>query len=114
MIIDRDTKFTAEFEEILNDNGVKLVKIPARSPNCNPHAERFVKSIKTECLGKMIFFGRKSLDKAIKNFIEHYNVERNHQGIGNELIDAKVIPTEGKIIRDERLGGLLPYYRRAA
>jgi putative transposase len=114
MIIDRDTKFTAEFEEILNDNSVKLVKIPARSPNCNPHAERFVKSIKTECLSKMIFFGRRALDKAIKNFIEHYNAERNHQGIGNELIDANVTPTEGKIVRDERLGGLLSFYRRAA
>ncbi|MFT7619055.1 MAG: putative transposase [Planctomycetota bacterium] len=114
MIIDRDTKFTDEFEEILHDNGVKLVKIPARSPNCNPHAERFVKSIKTECLSKMIFFGRRALDKALLNFIEHYNAERNHQGIGNELIDAKAIPTEGKIVRDERLGGLLSFYRRAA
>ena len=114
MIIDRDTKFTAQFEEILNDNGVKLVKIPARSPNCNPHAERFVKSIKTECLKKMIFFGRRALDKAIMNFIEHYNAERNHQGIGNELIDANEMPTEGKVVRDERLGGLLSYYHRAA
>ncbi len=114
MIIDRDTKFTVEFEEILNDNGVKLVKIPARSSNCNPHAERFVRTIKTECLTKMIFFGRRSLDKAIRNFVMHYNAERNHQGIGNELIDAKEMPREGKIDRDERLGGLLSFYRRAA
>ncbi len=109
MIIDGDTKFTAEFEEILNDNGVKLVKIPARSPNCNPHAERFVKTIKTECLTKMIFFGRRSLDKAIRNFVLHCNAEKNYQSIGNELIDAKEMPREGKIVRDKRLGGLLSF-----
>ncbi|MFT7618890.1 MAG: putative transposase [Planctomycetota bacterium] len=114
MIIDRDTKFTAEFEEILADNGVSLVKIPARSPNCNPYAERFVRSIKNECLNKMIFFGRRALDKAIRNFIEHYNAERNHQGIRNDLIDAKEMPSEGNLVRDERLGGLLSFYRRAA
>ncbi|MEE9394875.1 MAG: integrase core domain-containing protein [Planctomycetota bacterium] len=114
VIIDRDTKFTAELEEVLSDNGVKLVKIPARSPNCNPHAERFVKSIKTECLSKMIFFGRKSLDKAISEFIKHYNAERNHQSIGNELIAPNTMPAEGKVIRGERLGGLFSFYRRAA
>ena len=114
MIIDRDSKFTAEFEEVLGDHGVELVKIPARSPNCNPHAERFVKSIKAECLSRMIFFGRKSLDRAIREFTEHYHIERNHQGIGNELIDAQPMPTEGNVVRDERLGGLLSFYRRAA
>jgi putative transposase len=114
MIIDRDTKFTAEFEEILHDIGVKLVKIPARSPNCNPHAARFVKSIKSECLSKMIFFGRKSLDKAIGEFVKHYHAERNHQGIRNEFIDAKEMLGERDVIRDERIGGLLSFYRRAA
>ncbi|MEE9392314.1 MAG: integrase core domain-containing protein [Planctomycetota bacterium] len=114
MIVDRDTKFTAEFEEVLSDNGVKLVKIPARSPNCNPHAERFVKSIKTECLSKMIFFGRKSLSKALSEFLRHYNAERNHQGIGNELIDPSTMHVDGDVVRDERLGGLLSFYRRAA
>ena len=107
MIIDRDSKFTDEFEEVLGDHGVKLVKIPARSPNCNPHADRLVKSIKAECLSRMIFFGRKSLDRAIREFTEHYHIERNHQGIGNELIDAQPMSTEGNVVRDERLGGLL-------
>ena len=114
MIIDRDSKFTAEFEDVLGDHGVELVKIPARSPNCNPNAERFVRTIKSETLSRMIFFGKRSLDRAIREFTDHYHAERHHQGIGNELIDAHPMPTKGNVVRDERLGGLLSFYRRAA
>ncbi len=72
-----------------------------------------MKSIRTECLSKMIFFECKSLDKDLREFITHYNAKRNHQGIGNEPIDGAAMPAEGNAIRDERLGGLLSFYRRA-
>jgi len=104
------------FAKILEAVGVEVIKLPARSPNLNPHAERFVKSIKSECLDKMIFFGERSLRRAIDQFISHYHGERNHQGIGNELIagEESVGQTEGEIVCHERLGGLLRYYHRAA
>lgn len=114
LILDRDTKFTAEFMSILREEGVEPVVLLARSPNRNAFAERFVRTIKSECLSKMIFFGQASLDRAIREFAEHYHTERNHQGLDKELITKVAMPTEGEIVRDERLGGLLSFYRRAA
>ena len=62
--------------------GVEVVRLPYRSPNLNAHAERFVRSIKDECLNRMIFFGERSLRKATREYAAHYHRERNHQGIG--------------------------------
>ena len=75
-----------------------------------------MKSIKSECLDKMIFFGERSLRRAIEHFISHYHGERNHQGLGNELIagGGSVGQPEGEIACHERLGGLLRYYHRVA
>jgi len=116
LIHDRSPVFTGGFAEILKAAGVKVVKLPPRSPNLSPHAERFVRSIKSECLDKMIFFGERQLRCAITEFMAHYHGERNHQGLGNELIVAEecVGATEGEIRCRERLGGLLRYYHRAA
>jgi putative transposase len=116
LIIDRDTKFTDKFRAILKDAGVRPVRIPASAPNCNALAERFVRSIKDECLDRMIFFGTASLDRALREFEEHALHERNHQGIGNEIIqpDPGVGSTTGVVARRERLGGLLSYYHRRA
>jgi transposase InsO family protein len=116
LIHDRSPLFTRVFADILKAAGVKAVKLPPRSPDLNPHAERFVRSIKSECLDKMIFFGERHLRHAIEQFVAHYHGERNHQGLGNELIVAEesVGTTEGEIRCRERLGGLLRYYHRAA
>ena len=86
LIHDRDPRFTAEFLETLAASGVKAVKLPPRSPNLNPHAERFVRTIKESCLDRMILFGEGSLRKVIHEFMAHYHGERNHQGLGNRLI----------------------------
>jgi len=86
LIHDRDPLFTAEFLRTLEAAGVKSVKLPPRSPNLNPHAERFVRSIKESCLDRMIFFGEASLRTAVQNFVEHYHSERNHQGPANRII----------------------------
>jgi putative transposase len=116
LIHDRDPLFTSEFLQLLESAGVKSVKLPARSPNLNAHAERFVRSIKESCLDRMIFFGEASLRTATQNFVEHYHTERNHQGLSNRIIrpEAGHLGATGTIQRRERLGGMLNYYYRAA
>jgi transposase InsO family protein len=116
LIHDRDPLFTASFREVLKSSGVETVKLPTRSANLNAYAERFVRSIKSECLAQIIPLGERHLRHAVKEYTEHYHVERNHQGIGNRLVDDQraVLDSSGRIERRERLGGLLNYYCRAA
>jgi len=83
LICDRDTKFTARFRAALNAAGIEVVFTPIMAPNCNAFAERWVLSIKSECLDRMIFFGERALRRAIDEYVEHYNAERPHQGLGN-------------------------------
>jgi len=73
-----------------------------------------VRSIKSECLDRMIFLGRESLDQAIPEYVAHYHRERSHQGLGNELISGPEVQSEGVVATTERLGGLLKYYHRRA
>ena len=117
LLHDRDNKFCRQFRETLAGGGVKCMPLPARSPNLNSHAERWVRSIKEECLSKLILFGENSLRRVVSDFLEHFHQERNHQRMGNVLLFP--VPTcEGapsKAIRcRERLGGLLRYYGRVA
>ncbi|MFT5289168.1 MAG: putative transposase [Planctomycetota bacterium] len=114
LICDRDTKFTAQFKRILSDYGDGVVLTPPKAPNCNAYAERLVLSIKSECLGRMIFFGEASLRRAATEFGSHYNEQRPHQGIGNERIDGRATVEDGEVECAERLGGLLKSYSRAA
>jgi putative transposase len=111
LIHDRDPLFTSEFQMILRAGGVRTVKLPAQSPDLNAYAERFVRSIKEECLSQMIPLGERHLRTAVMEYTEHYHRERNHQGIGNRLIDPRP-GGSGEIHRHERLGGLLNYYYR--
>ncbi|MDH3217582.1 MAG: integrase core domain-containing protein [Candidatus Krumholzibacteria bacterium] len=117
LIMDRDKKFTNQFKALLRQEGVEPVPYPPRSPNCSPYAERFVRSIKAECLDRIIPIGVGSLRRAINEYAAHYHGERNHQGLDNRLIDPSATATpklEGFINRRERLGGLLNYYYRLA
>ena len=116
LIHDRDPLFTKSFEVALMNSGVRPIRLPARSPNLNAYAERFVRSIKSECLAQVIPFGERHLRNAMKEYTEHYHRERNHQGLCNELIDlhAEDYSGSGSIECRERLGGLLRHYRRAA
>ena len=86
LIIDRDAKYTPQFRRLVEEGGREVIRLPPRSPNLNAHAERFVRSIKDECLNRMIFFGQASLRRAIGEFMAHYHEERNHQGLENRLI----------------------------
>jgi transposase InsO family protein len=110
--MDRDTKFSKEFRDILENVDVKAIRLPPRSPNLSPHLERFMRSIKEECLERMIFFGEKALHAATLSYIDHYHAERNHQGVGNQLLipGNEVNRTAGEVACRERLGGLLRYY----
>jgi putative transposase len=116
VLVDRDPLYTEGFRRILGQGGVRAVKLPARSPNLNAFAERFVLSIKTECLDRLVPLGEAHLRRAILEYAEHYHEERNHQGLDNELIAlANATNGVGKVDRRERLGGLLSfYYRKAA
>ena len=117
LIIDRDTKYSAQFRRLIRDNGTKVIRLPPMSPNLNAYAERFVRSIKDECLNRMIFVGQASLRRAVAEYIDHYHAERNHQGLANRLIHVPKAASAnvGAIYRRPRLGGTLNfYYRKAA
>ncbi len=114
LILDRDSKFTKQFKDTLKSAGVNVILSPFQAPNCNAFAERFVLSIKSECLNRMIFFGEGSLRRACSSFLEHYHSERAHQGLGNERIERVEHGGTGDVECSERLGGLLKHYRRAA
>ena len=111
---DRDSKFCASFQDTLRSAGIRSLALPARSPNLNAFAERWVRTIKTECLSKLILFGEASLRRAVTQFLEHYHLERPHQGKGNQLLFTVPLPPRarpaGRIQCHERLGGLLKSY----
>ena len=116
LLVDRDPLYTEAFRGLLRDFGVDVKRMPAKTPNLRPHAERFVRSIKEECPSRMILLGERHLRRAATEYGHHYHTERNHQGLGNELIiplEATEIAT-GPVKCHERLGGLLRYYYREA
>ncbi|MBI9018881.1 MAG: transposase [Phycisphaerae bacterium] len=112
LIHDRDLLFTKKFDDILGAVGVTSVKTVKRSPNLNAYAERFVQTIKKECLNHLILTNEEQLKYAVDQFIEHYNHERPHENLDGKMIDPLPQDDDGEIIRFERLGGLLKSYRR--
>ena len=118
LIHDRDTKFTDSFRATVKSSHVEPLKLPARSPNLNAFAERWVRSVKEECLSKLILFGEVSLRRALREYLTHFHRERNHQGKDNVLLfPSRHEPAPGleRSVRcRERLGGLLKYYHREA
>jgi transposase InsO family protein len=116
LILDRDPLYTRAFRQMLKDSGVKVLRLPARSPNLNSHAERFVLSAKSECLDRLVLLGEEHLRTAVAEFVKHYHGERHHQGLDGALIepDETVGQSDGRVACRERLGGLLKYYYREA
>ena len=115
LVCDRDTKWSWAVRQLLEDAGVRVVQTPYRAPNANARAERFVRSITTECLVKVIPFGERHFRRTLTDFVAHDHGERSHQGLGSALIDG---PTrtqhQGRSRRRRRLGGVLDYDYRAA
>jgi hypothetical protein len=118
LLHDRDSKFCPSFDEVIELGNVKPIPLPARSPNLNAFSERWVKSVKEECLSKLVLFGEASLKRALQQYLIHYHEERNHQGKGNALLfpsqDGPVGSRQGSVQCQQRLGGLLKYYHRQA
>jgi transposase InsO family protein len=115
LILDRDPLYTAAFHDLLRDSGVTPVRLPARSPNLNAFAERFVESIRAECLAQIVPLGEGHLRAAVRSFVDHYHAERPHQGLGNTLIAPKTRDVgHGPVRCREQLGGVLKFYYRTA
>ena len=117
LIYDRDGKYCPAFQHVIDVAGVKRVPLPARSPNLNAYAERWVRSVKEECLSRLILFGDRSLRYALSEYGSHYHHERPHQGKGNVVLMPAANcrqQRDAPIHCHERLGGLLTYYDREA
>jgi transposase InsO family protein len=116
LIHDRSTLFTEQFRAIMRSIGVEPLRLPARSPNLNAFAERFVRSIKESCLDRLVLIGESSSHRAVSEFVLHYHKERNHQGLDNKIIipDVSAFPATGTVRCRSRLGGMLRYYHREA
>ena len=113
LLLDRDTKFLP-FRGVLESTDTEEVLLPAGSPNLNDYIERYMRSMKDDCLNRMIFFGEKPPRRALSAFAEYYQAEPNHQGLDNSIIDFReeVGSTDRPVQRRERLGGMLSYYYR--
>jgi hypothetical protein len=112
-----DGKYCPAFQQLIDAAGVTRLPLPPQSPNLNAFAERWVRSVKEECLSRLILFGEAALGHALKEYVEHYHHESNHQGKGNVLLFPAVsqeTDREGPIRYRKRLGGLLKYYERDA
>ncbi len=119
LLHDRDTKFYASFLDVLRSSGIRPLALPPRSPNLNAFSERWVGSIRQECLSKLILVGEASLRRVLNEFIDHHHFERNHQGKSNLLLFPSPDPLpkcpKCKTVRcRDRLGGLLKFYSRVA
>ena len=118
LIHDRDTKYTDAFRRRIKSSDVEPLKLPARSPNLNAYAERWVRSVKEEALSTLILFSEASLRRVLHEYVTHFHQERNHQGKGNVLLfPSNEQPTNCRdrpVCCRERLGGLLKYYHREA
>jgi hypothetical protein len=117
LIHDRDGKYCPAFQQIIDAAGVTRVPRPPRSPNLNAYAERWVRSVKEECLSRLILCGEALLRHALTQYVAHFHHERNHQGKANVLLFPTVshdTARQGPIQCRERLGGLLKYYTRKA
>ncbi len=120
LLRDYDTKFTGQFDEILEAEGLEVKAVGPRAPTMNAYAERFVQSVKEECLGQFVFLGEAHLRHVLKEYVDYYNQLRPHQGVGNVPLGGSDVPEQtrglrsGDVVCEERLGGLLKHYRRAA
>ena len=112
LIHDRDSKYSAGFDCILEGAGIEPLKLPPRTPNLNAYAERWIGSVKSECLDHLILFGQRSLAYVLQQYLAPHHRERNHQGLDNLIPfpDSRLEQTTGPVTKTERLGGLLQFY----
>jgi putative transposase len=116
LIRDRDSKFTATFDAVLASVGIEAVQTPVASPRANAFAERFVRTVREDCLDHVLFVSRRQLEAVLAEYVRHYNAARPHRGLGLEQPVPRLVQstTEGRVVRREVLGGLIHEYERAA
>jgi len=118
LIRDRDTKFTAAFDEVFRSEGIRVIKTPIRSPRANAFAERWVRTVRTECLDWLLVLGHRHLERVLWEYVGHYNEQRPHRGIDLQVpMPGEVLiatpPLQG-IHRRDVLGGLIHEYHPSA
>ena len=115
LVRDRDTKFTAAFDEVLRTEGIRAVRTPVRAPRANAYAERWIESLRTECLDQLLIFSCRQLEGVPRAYLAHYNTARPHRGLRLEVPEPRIAPLLGGTVeRHDVLGGLIHEYRRAA
>ena len=120
LIHDRDAKFSAAFDEVFRSEGARVIRTPIQAPNANAHAERWVRTVRSECLDWLLIFGRRQLERVLRTYVDHYNRRRPHRALDLDAPDpiSKLEPfpeaTPRTVHRRDRLGGLLHEYDLAA
>jgi putative transposase len=116
LIHDRDCKFTSAFDEVFRSEGIRVVHTPVQAPQANAYAERFVRTVRNECLDWLLIIGRRHLEHVLRMYIQHYNRERPHRGLALQPPESEQVTQspDGDICRCDRLGGLVHEYYRAA
>jgi putative transposase len=117
LIHDRDSKFAASFDEVFHSEGIQVIHTPIRAPQANAFAERFVRTVRAECLDWLLIVGRRHLETVLRIYTAHYNRERPHRGLAllsPDPTNAGPPPSGGEIKRRDRLGGLIHEYHRDA
>jgi hypothetical protein len=117
LIHDRDSKFSGAFDEVFRSEGIKVIHTPILAPQANAYAERFIRTIRAECLDWLLIVGRRHLETVLRIYTAHYNRERPHRGLAllsPDSTNADPQPSGGEIKRRDRLGGLIHEYHRAA
>jgi putative transposase len=116
LIHDRDSKFTAAFDEVFRSEGIKVIHTPVHAPQANAYVERFVRTVRNECLDWLLILGRRHLEHVLRIYVQHYNRERPHRGLAlTQPEPPEIKPSPGgDVHRRDRLGGLVHEYYRAA
>jgi len=121
LIRDRDTKFTSSFDEVFHAEGTRTIRPPVRAPRANAFAERFVGTVRRECLDRMLIFHRRQLEVVLSEFIDHYNAHRPHRSLGQSPPLSMTLaapptphPDAKQLRRSDKLGGLIHEYELAA
>jgi putative transposase len=115
LIHDRDSKFAASFDEVFRSEDIRVLHTPVRAPQANAYAERFVRTVRTECLDWLLILGGRHLERVLGIYVQHYNSERPHRALGLQPPEARPLrsPADGDVQRRDRLGGLVHEYYRA-
>jgi putative transposase len=118
LIRDRDSKYTGPFDQVFRSSGIRIVKTPVRAPQANAVAERFVRTVRAECLDWLLILNRRHLERVLREYVEHYNTQRPHRALKLQPPQPRApppTPAIGAIQRRDRLDGRIhEYYRTAA